>query len=82
MKLHIYIKDDLETNEKVIEKFTCVPNDKYQGTRLLPVTEVMVDASTVPQSFYTEWFNYKVNRLGNPVLEWSHLQYLKHKTAE
>lgn len=79
MLLHIKTVKDEETDENIIESFTCIPNSFHKGAGLLPVNEVVVDASTVPQSFYTEWFNYKVNRLGSPVLEWSGKQYTKNK---
>ena len=62
MKIHIKITKDETTEENIIESFEMITADKLNKLGLLPVNEVIVDASTVPVSFYKEWFYYKVDK--------------------
>ena len=77
MKIHIKITKDEITKENIIESFEMITADKLNKLGLLPVNEVVVDASSVPVSFYKEWFYYKVNKYSKPTLQFSPKLYAK-----
>lgn len=79
MKIHVKMKKDEETGENAIVSFEMVTNDKVKGLGLLPTDEVIVDADTVPMSFYREWHSYRVDKFSNPVLQYSHKLHAKKK---
>ena len=77
MKIHIKITKDEITKENIIESFEMITADKLNKLGLLPVNEVVVDASSVPVSFYKEWFYYKVHKYSKPTLQFSPKLYAK-----
>ena len=81
MKIHIKITKDEITKESIIESFEMITADKLNKLGLLPVNEVVVDASTVPVSFYKEWFYYKVDKYSKQVLQFSPKLYAKYNSG-
>ena len=72
MKIHIKFAKDTDTDENAISYFEMVT-----AARAVPTDEIVVDASTVPVSFYKEWFYYKVNKYSKPTLQFSPKLYAK-----
>ena len=81
MKIHIKITKDEITKENIIESFEMITADKLNKLGLLPVNEVVVDASTVPVSFYKEWFYYKVDKYSKQTLQFSPKLYAKYNSG-
>ena len=77
MKIHIKFSKDNDTDENAISYFEMMTATKAGTLGLLPVDEIVVDASSVPVSFYKEWFCYKVNKYSKPALQFSPKLYAK-----
>lgn len=77
MKIHIKFAKDTDTDENAINYFEMVTATRAGTFGLLPTDEIVVDASTVPVSFYKEWFYYKVNKYSKPTLQFSPKLYAK-----
>ena len=77
MKIHIKFAKDTGTDENAISYFEMVTAARAGTFGLLPTDEIVVDASTVPVSFYKEWFYYKVNKYSKPTLQFSPKLYAK-----
>ena len=77
MKIHIKFAKDTDIDENAISYFEMVTAARAGTFGLLPTDEIVVDASTVPVSFYKEWFYYKVNKYSKPTLQFSPKLYAK-----
>jgi len=78
MKILIKSTFDEETQEDVIESFSCLPNNSPLTRGYLPNGVIVVDGSSVPREFFTDWKYYRVNRLVGTPVEWSRIQYQKY----
>ena len=78
MKILIKSTFDEETQEDVIESFSCLPNNSIMTHGYLPLGMVVVDGREVPREFFREWKYYKVNKLVGAPVEWSIVQYQKY----
>lgn len=77
MKLKIQFQKNTETGENEILGFECQRNNTA-SIRTLAENEVLIDASTVPLSFFSHWYEYV---LEGTALVWSDRIVARNKQA-